>query len=154
PRSWEKITVAELLGHTSGIPNFIGDPAFQAWSMSPHTPAEELALFRDKPLDFEPGTKYAYGNSNYAVLGVILEKISGKSYAQLLRERILAPLGMSDSAVDSDELIISKRAQGYMPAEHGFARVRPESMTVAWAVGGMCSTTGDLLRWERGLFGG
>jgi CubicO group peptidase (beta-lactamase class C family) len=154
PKSWAKITVADLLGHTSGIPNFIGDPAFPAWSMSAHTPAEELALFRDKPLEFEPGSKYSYSNSNYTVLGIILEKVTGKSYGQLLRERILAPLGMKDSGLDSDDLILPRRAQGYVPAQNGFARSRPESMSVAWAVGGMYSTTGDLLRWEHGLFGG
>jgi CubicO group peptidase (beta-lactamase class C family) len=154
PKSWANITIAELLGHTAGLPNFIADPAYRAWSMSSHTPTEELALFRDKPLDFEPGSKFAYSNSNYAVLGVIIEKVSGKSYAQLLRERILTPLGMNDSGLDLDDLVISKRAQGYLPAKDGFSRVRPESMTVAWSVGGMYSTTGDLLRWERGLFGG
>jgi CubicO group peptidase (beta-lactamase class C family) len=154
PKSWEKITLADLLGHRSGIPNFIGDPAFRAWSMSERTPAEELALFRDKPLEFAPGSRYSYSNSNYTVLGIILEKVTGKSYGQLLRERILAPLGMDDSGLDSDDLILPRRAQGYVRTQNGFARSRPESMSVAWAVGGMYSTTGDLMRWERGLFGG
>jgi CubicO group peptidase (beta-lactamase class C family) len=154
PKSWDKITVADLLGHRSGIPNFFGDPAFPAWSMSAHTPAEELALFRDKPLEFAPGSKYSYSNSNYTVLGIILEKVTGKSYGELLRQRILVPLGMKDSGLDSDDLVLPKRAQGYAPSQNGFARARPESMSVAWAVGGMYSTTGDLLRWERGLFGG
>ncbi|HEX5257550.1 MAG TPA: serine hydrolase [Sphingomicrobium sp.] len=154
PKNWDKITLADLMGHRSGIPNFIGDPAFHAWSMSAHTAEEELALFRDTPLEFAPGTRFSYSNSNFTVLGIILEKITGKSYGELLRERILAPLGMNDSGLDSDDLVLPRRAQGYVPANGGFARLRPESMTVAWAVGGMYSTTADLLRWEHGLFGG
>ena len=61
--------------------------------MNPRTMAEELAFFKDKPLDFEPGAKFAYSNSNYEVLGVIVEKVSGKKYGDLLRERILIHWG-------------------------------------------------------------
>jgi CubicO group peptidase (beta-lactamase class C family) len=122
--------------------------------MSPHTPEEELALFRDKPLDFEPGSQFSYSNSNFEVLGVVIEKVSGKKYGDLLRERIFAPLGMKDSGLDTDELILPKRAQGYMPGPGGIVLARSESMTVPWAAGSIYSTTGDLLKWEQGLFGG
>jgi CubicO group peptidase (beta-lactamase class C family) len=154
PKTWEKITLANLLGHTSGIPSFTGFKEFGAWSMSPHTTEEELALFRDKPLDFEPGSKFAYSNSNYEVLGAVIEKVSGRKYADLLRERIFDPLGMKDSGLDTDELILPKRAQGYMPGKSGLVLARSESMAVPWAAGGIYSTTGDLLKWEHGLFGG
>ena len=154
PKAWEKITLANLLGHTSGIPNFTNDKDFGTWSASAHTPAEEIAYFRDKPLDFEPGAKFDYSNSNYEVLGVVLEKVSGKHYGDLLRERIFEPLGMQDTGLDSDELILPKRAQGYAPSPHGLIMARSESMSVPWAAGSIYSTTGDLLKWERGLFGG
>jgi len=154
PKAWEKITLANLLGHTSGIPNFTNDKDFGTWSASAHTPAEEIAFFRDKPLDFEPGAKFDYSNSNYEVLGVVIEKVSGKPYGELLRERIFEPLGMKDTGLDSDELILPKRAQGYAPSPHGLIVARSESLTVPWAAGSMYSTTGDLLKWERGLFGG
>src|SRR5450631_614095 len=97
PKSWEKITLAELLGHTSGIPSFTNMKEFGVWRMSPHTTEEELALFRDKPLDFEPGSKFDYSNSNFEVLGAVIEKVSGKKYGDLLREGIFEPLGMKDS---------------------------------------------------------
>ena len=154
PKTWEKITLANLLGHTSGIPSFTGLKEFAVWSMSPHTPEEELALFRDKPLNFEPGSKFEYSNSNFEVLGVVIEKVSGKKYGDLLRERIFDPLGMKDSGLDTDELILPKRAQGYMPGKGGLELARSESMTVPWAAGSIYSTTGDLLKWEHGLFGG
>ena len=154
PKAWEKITLANLLGHTSGIPNFTSDKAFETWSMSAHTHAEEIAFFRDKPLDFEPGSKYAYSNSNYEVLGVVIESVSKKDYGPLLRERLFEPLGMASTGLDMDELILPKRAQGYQPAAVGLSHARSESLTVPWAAGSLYSTTGDLLRWERGLFGG
>ena len=154
PKAWEKITLANLLGHTSGIPNFTSDQGFAAWSMNAHTHAEELAFFRDKPLDFAPGSKFAYSNSNYEVLGSVIEAVSGRDYGELLRERLFQPLGMESTGLDTDELVLPKRAQGYRPGDHGLVHARSESMTVPWAAGSLYSTTGDLLRWERGLFGG
>ncbi len=154
PPAWAKITLANLLGHTSGIPSFTGFKEFPTWSMSPHTQQEEIALFRDKPLDFEPGSKFDYSNSNFIVLGVVIEKVSGKKYGDLLRERIFEPLGMKDSGLDSDELVLPKRAEGYRPGAHGIELARSESMTIPWSAGSIYSTTGDLLKWEHGLFGG
>lgn len=153
PPAWAKITLANLLGHTSGIPNFTGFKEFSTWCMSPHTPAEEIAFFKDKPLDFEPGSKFAYSNSNYIVLGVVIEKVSGKKYADMLRERIFDPLGMKDTGLDSDDLVLPKRAVGYRPGPHGVDVARSESMTIPWSAGAIYSTTGDLLKWEHGLFG-
>jgi len=154
PKAWEKITLANLLGHTSGIPNFTSFKEFGAWSASAHTWDEEYAFFKDKPLDFEPGTKFSYSNSNYEVLGGILEKVSGKKYGDLLRERIFVPLGMNDSGLDSDELVLLKRAEGYKPGPKGLTVARSESMSVPFSAGSIYSTTGDLLKWEHGLFGG
>lgn len=154
PKTWEKITLAELLGHTSGIPSFTDSKEFGVWRMSPHTTDEELAFFKDKPLDFEPGTKFAYSNSNFEVLGAVIEKVSGRKYGDLLEERIFRPLGMKNTGLDTDELILPKRAEGYMPGPKGLMVARSESMTVPWAAGSLYSTTGDLLKWEHGLFDG
>jgi CubicO group peptidase (beta-lactamase class C family) len=154
PKTWEKITLANLLGHTSGIPNFTNLKEFGVWRMSPHDLKEELAFFSDKPLEFEPGSKFAYSNSNYEVLGAVIEKVSGKSYGALLKERIFEPLDMRDSGLDRDELVLAKRAEGYQPGKKGLEVARSESMTVPWAAGSIYSTTGDLLKWEHGLFGG
>jgi CubicO group peptidase (beta-lactamase class C family) len=154
PPAWAKITLANLLGHTSGIPSFTGFKEFSTWSMNPHTPEEEIALFKDKPLDFDPGSKFDYSNSNFIVLGAVIEKVSGKKYSEMLRERIFDPLGMKDTGLDSDDLVLPKRAEGYRPGPHGLEVARSESMTIPWSAGALYSTTGDLLKWERGLFGG
>ncbi len=154
PKTWEKITLAELLGHTSGIPNFTNDKDFGTWRMNPHSPDEELAFFKDKPLEFEPGSKFSYSNSNFEVLGMVIEKVGGQTYGEQLQSRIFGPLGMKDSGLDTDERILPKRAQGYAPSPAGLVHARSESMTIPWAAGSLYSTTGDLLRWEHGLFGG
>ena len=154
PPAWEKITVANLLSHTSGIPSLTGFKDFPTWAMNPHSHNEEIAFFRDKPLEFEPGSKFEYSNSNFILLGSIIEKVSGKKYVDLLRERIFDPLGMKDSGLDTDELVLPKRAEGYRPGPHGPELARSESMTIPWSAGAIYSTTGDLLKWEHGLFGG
>jgi CubicO group peptidase (beta-lactamase class C family) len=154
PAAWDKITIGDLLHHTSGVPNFIFDKRFFEWRMVARTPVEEMDFFKDKPLNFAPGTQWEYSNSNYMLLGMILEKVTGRRYVDLLQERILAPLGMKDSGLDDDDLILPQRAEGYQPGSKGIVPVRSQSMSVAWSTGAMYSTTRDLLRWEQGLFGG
>jgi CubicO group peptidase (beta-lactamase class C family) len=154
PATWEKITINDLLHHTSGIPNFIFYKRYFEWRMASHTPAETIDLFKDKPLNFAPGTRWQYSNSNYTLLGAILEKVTGRRYVDLLQERILTPLGMKDSGLDADDLILPGRAEGYQPGPKGIVPARTLSMSVGWSAGSMYSTTADLLRWERGLFGG
>jgi CubicO group peptidase (beta-lactamase class C family) len=154
PAAWEKITIGDLLHHTSGIPNFIFDKRYFEWRMVSRTPSEEVGLFKDKPLNFSPGTQWEYSNSNYTLLGMILEKVTGRRYVNLLHERILVPLGMKDSGLDDDDLILPERAEGYQPGPKGIVPMRSLSMSVGWSTGSMYSTTEDLLRWEQGLFGG
>lgn len=154
PASWAKITLAQLLGHTSGIPSFTDEKEFPVWSASPRTAQEEIALVKDKPLRFEPGSKFEYSNTNFEVLGTVIEKVSGRKYGDLLRERIFDPLGMKDTGLDNDELVLPKRAEGYRPGAKDLVVARSESMSVPWAAGSIYTTTGDLLKWEDGLFGG
>lgn len=154
PESWRAITVKELLNMTSGIPNFISLQGYREWSMEPHTPDEIVAFFKNQPLGFAPGTRFEYSNSNYIVLGEIIERLTGKSYAECLKDNIFIPLGMVNSGLGNDDAIVSRSAEGYLPAMNDYARARSQSLSVAWSVGGIYSTTGDLLKWERGLFGG
>jgi CubicO group peptidase (beta-lactamase class C family) len=112
PRGWDRITLVELLGHNSGIPEIQSDPKFRSWAMSPHTHAEEFALFKDRPLDFEPGTKNAYSNSNYLVLGAVIEKVTGKDYGTLLRERIPGPKEAHDSHTGAVDIRFHRYLRG------------------------------------------
>ena len=97
PQTWEAITIKNLLTHTSGIPNYTGFEDFEKTAAEPLKSSEVVARFRDKPLDFKPGENYKYSNSAYHLLGIIIEKVSGKTYADYLQENIFTPLGMKNS---------------------------------------------------------
>ncbi len=154
PAAWDKITVYHLLTHTSGIPNFTSFPDYHKWELFTTTTAEAVARFRDKPLDFAPGEKWSYSNSGYLLLGYLIEKITGGTYEQFVRDNIFAPLGMKDSGYDSNSAVIVRRASGYSREKDGFVNAGFINMTIPHAAGALYSTTEDLLKWEQGLFGG
>ena len=124
PPAWEKITIFNLLTHSSGIPNFTSFPDYRTTEGKDTTPQELVARFRDKPLDFPPGTKFSYSNSGYILLGYILEKVSGQTYADFLQKNLFAPLGMSDTGVDSNTAILPKRVPGIRTFRPGHAACR------------------------------
>jgi CubicO group peptidase (beta-lactamase class C family) len=154
PAAWDKITLFHILTHTAGIPNFTSFPDYPKIGPFPTTAAKLLESFRDKPLDFDPGTKWNYSNSGYVVLTYVIEKVSGESYEKFVRDNIFTPLGMKDSGYDSNEAIIPNRASGYSPGRNGFENAGFVHMTVPQGAGALYSTTEDLLKWEQGLFGG
>jgi CubicO group peptidase (beta-lactamase class C family) len=154
PAAWDKVTIYHLLTHTSGIPSFTSFEDYPRWQLEATTPEKLIARFRDKPLEFEPGAKWNYSNSGYVLLGYLIEKISGQAYSQFLQQNIFTPLGMKDSGYDSNSRIIMHRASGYSMSEHGIVNTGYIDMTVPFSAGGLYSTIEDLLRWERGLFGG
>ena len=154
PAAWDKITLYNLLTHTSGIPSFTGFPDYAESEPFATTPANLVARFRDKPLEFEPGTKWNYSNSGYALLGYLIEKVSGESYADFVQKNIFTPLGMKDSGYDSASAIIPHRASGYVAGPQGRENAGFIHMSVPFAAGALYSTTEDLLKWETALFGG
>jgi len=154
PAAWDKITIYNLLTHTSGIPNFTNFPDYHSSEATPTTPAELVKRFRDKPLDFQPGEQFRYSNSGYVLLGYLIEKISGQRYQDFLQENIFKPLGMNDSGYDSNTAIIPNRASGYEPSQNGPLNSGYIDMSIPFSAGALYSTTGDLLKWEHGLFGG
>jgi CubicO group peptidase (beta-lactamase class C family) len=154
PAAWDKVTIYHLLTHTSGIPSFTSFPEYSKWEPFAATPAEEVARFRDKPLDFAPGEKWNYSNSGYVLLGYLIEKIAGVTYEKFVRENIFTPLGMQDSGYDSNSAVIARRAAGYTKGKDGLENAGFINMTIPFAAGSLYSTTLDLLKWEQGLFGG
>jgi CubicO group peptidase (beta-lactamase class C family) len=154
PAAWDKVTVRHLLTHTSGIPSFTGFSDYRKTEPFETTPEKEVALFRDKPLEFAPGEKWNYSNSGYVLLGYLIEKISGQSYASFVKENIFTPLAMKDSGYDLNSEIIRHRAAGYSPGNGGPVNTGFIHMSIPFSAGSLYSTTEDLLRWEQGLFGG
>ncbi len=152
-KNGERITIRHLLGHTSGTPNYTSFPDFFAKrSRDPFTPVELAAVFWDRDLEFEPGSKYSYSNSGYHVLGIILEKASGKSYETLLQENILQPLGMKATGYDHTETVLQKRASGYRPSLDGYQNAQYIDMSIPYSAGALYSTVEDLHLWDQALY--
>lgn len=154
PAAWDHVTLHHLLTHTSGIPSFTSFPEYRLTEALEATPEQLVARFRDKPLDFPPGHKFSYSNSGYTLLGFLIEKVTGQSYASFVQENIFGPLGMKDSGSDANAAILPRRASGYEPGADGPRNAGYIHMSIPVAAGSLYSTTGDLLLWVRGLFGG
>ncbi len=147
-----RITIHELLNHTSGIPGYTELPKFGAKSREASKPSDFVAFFSKRGLLFEPGSKFSYSNSGFFLLGVILEKITSKPYERLLRERILDPAGMHDTGYDSTAPLLPKRAWGYDSTLNGYRNASFIDMSLPFSAGSLYSTAEDLFRWDRALY--
>ncbi|HEY4338501.1 MAG TPA: serine hydrolase domain-containing protein [Steroidobacteraceae bacterium] len=150
--AWRPVTLAHLLSHTSGIAGYGGKPQPASSSAPPWTADEIAATFRDRPLDFAPGTKWQYSDWGYCLLGLVIEKVTGKPYATVLRERIFGPLGMNDSGYDRSDVILKQRAAGYRLEGDRLLNAAYTDMAGPYAAGGLYSTADDLYKWDQALY--
>jgi D-alanyl-D-alanine carboxypeptidase len=153
PTQGRKITIEHLLTHTSGIPSFTSLPEWGPQMRQDIPPEALIGLFKDKPLEFEPGERWAYNNSGYALLGAVIEKVSGKSYEQFIEEEIFKPLGMKDSRYGHMEELVPRRAYGYGRDSESFRNADFVSLTQPYAAGSLLSTVDDLVLWDQALSG-
>lgn len=154
PKAWNGITLHQLLTHSSGIPNDTDVPAF--WRqvvMKPNTPQELVGLVKDQPLEFKPGMKWGYSNTNYILLGMVLEQVSGMKYADYLQKNIFDAAELKNTAYDSTKPILKHRARGYQASPHGLENAPFIDMSVPFSAGGVHSTAQDMLRWDQSLTG-
>lgn len=149
------VTIRQMLNHASGIPNYT-NPDFIKIAGKPDLTREDvLKLVSGKPFDFEPGKGWRYSNTNYFLLGLIVEKLSGPSYADFLQREFFGPLGLKRTRYD-DGTTVPDSAQGYAfnPADGTLRKADPLNMVGPFAAGALASTAGDLLRWQIALTGG
>jgi CubicO group peptidase (beta-lactamase class C family) len=149
PPAWRAITIEHLLTHTSGLPNYTDLATFDANQMHPATPDELVARFRNLPLLFPPGTGYMYENSDYVLLGLIIERITGRSYAEVLHDTIFVPLHMDDTGADQHSGAGADWAVGYRIMNEPAPVVEPSNL---FAAGELYSTSQDLYRWDQALY--
>jgi len=148
----DRITIEELLTHTSGLPNYTDHPEVIFKRDQPMTPAELIDFFKNRPLEFEPGAGFEYSNSNYVLLGEIIEAASGQSYEAYLHHEILHPLGMFDSGYGRREAGHPQRADGYtLDLDRDYVQAVPIHLSVLYAAGALYSTAEDLLKWDQSL---
>ncbi|HJR59222.1 MAG TPA: serine hydrolase [Vicinamibacterales bacterium] len=152
PDAWKPVTVHHLLTHTSGIPTYTAIPSWRETNMVPKTVEQMVAIFRDLPLQWTPGEKYAYNNSGYFLLGVVIEQATGKKYEQALQEMILTPLGLKDTGYDWPGTIIPRRAAGYEGRGPARRNASALDMQQPYSAGSLYSTVEDLLKWEQALY--
>lgn len=150
PASWRDITILELVHHTSGVPNNeLAD--FSKGICVPYTPEELIKTFRDRPLNFRPGTSWAYTNMEYYLLAYIIETLSGEHYNDFLSRHIFKPLGMTDSGFAPTLALIPQMAEGYSREGASLRRRDFFDRSLELGAGGIHSTAGDMLRWSDAL---
>jgi len=152
PTQGKKITVEHLLTHTSGIKSYTSLPEWLPLWRKDMPLTELIAIFKDKPMDFAPGEKWAYNNSAYVLLGAVIEKASGQSYSDFIEKNIFAPLGMKHSYYDDTARIIPRRAAGYSKGKDGFVNAAYLSMSQPSAAGSLVSSVDDLALWDASLY--
>lgn len=151
PAAGASITVRQLLSHTSGLPSYLTKPALLDKRSSAFTPRQLIELFWTDPLEFEPGADFGYSDSNYVVLGAIIEKVTGKSYAEHMHDDIFDRFDLDDTSVglgdDTDDV-----ARGYSAApDGGLEPAVGFHDTILYSAAGVRSTAEDLLAWHDAL---
>jgi D-alanyl-D-alanine carboxypeptidase len=152
PPAWSEITVRHLLTHTSGIRDYTDVPGWFDTIRLDRSPEELIKSTKAFPLQFHPGDSFRYCNAGYYLLGMILEKVSGRSYADFLQERIFKPLGMTATQVDDGRAIVPHRASGYHWEDGVLQNAPYVSPTQKWAAGAVLSSVEDLARWDAALY--
>jgi len=156
PTHGHTILIEHLLTHTSGIMSYTSIPGYMGSNEIRHdvSTAELIEVFRDLPMEFAPGTAWNYNNSGYVLLGAIIEKISGQTYAEFIAENITTPLGLSNTTYAGSALV-KNRAAGYSAIDGGgFENAGFLSMSQPYAAGSLLSTVNDLATWQAALTNG
>lgn len=150
---YQNVTLHHLLSHTSGIPNYTNFEDYNdEFKGRAQTPQQLYAYFSARDLSFEPGTKFEYSNSGYALLGMLIESVSGQSYGEYLAEALFRPAGLKATAY-APSAQRAGAASGYHP-DHDEQLIQTHhefSLSAGFSAGGMVSTLEDLVRWDEAL---
>lgn len=141
-----RVTVHQLLNHTSGIPDY------KNVASNPYSAIDFVKKHVSGDLEFEPGSKYKYNNGGYSILGAIIERVTGKSYETNLQERLLAPAGMTNSGYARNSSVLESQASSYERTPAGYIVAPYIDMAIPYAAGSMYSTVEDLFKWDQALY--
>ena len=154
PDAWAPVTLHHLMTHTAGVREVIRRGDYPVTSRRVQTPAEQTAASAALPLDFPPGTQYRYSNGGYQLLGDVIERASGKTYAEYLRTAFFEPLGMQNTGYEDGRTVHPELAQGYDWQDGRVVRPLFRDPSVIFSAGGLYSTADDLRTWTRALHSG
>ncbi len=154
PQPGASATLHQLLTHTAGIPDYTRDPEFWETACQERELDDLIATWKDRPLDFSPGTDWRYSNSGYILLGKLIEVVSGQEYSRFMEERIFRPLGLAHTTYGDAGPILRGRVRGYDREPDVYRNTPYVSMNLAHAAGGLLSSVDDMITWTAALFGG
>jgi CubicO group peptidase (beta-lactamase class C family) len=149
-----QIRLHHLLSNTSGIADYLLVPEFYQFMGRQTTVRELIASFRDRPLKFVPGERFSYSNSNWVLLGAIVEQLTGQSYHAFLQKRQFQPLGLIHTGYEEINSLVKGRASGYFLRSNALVRSEYDDPTALFAAGGLHSTVGEVFRWLRTVYKG
>ena len=148
----DQITIHHLLTHTSGIARDYDFDLPKNNYPDRQRSKESVQSFSNRPLEFKPGKRFSYSNSGYAVLGYIIETVTGKSYETVLQENILSPLGMKNTGIDKHRPIMKNKASGYFKGFGEYFNADYKDMSTISAVGNIYSTVEDMFLFDQALY--
>jgi CubicO group peptidase (beta-lactamase class C family) len=151
PETWQPITIRHCLAHQSGIPNYTAVKRYWQITREDKSHEDVLALVRDLPLNFAPGTRHAYDNTGFYLLGMVIEMVTQQPYGEFLRETIFAPLNMTHTLANDYDRIVPHRAQGYTYGNDSMHNKRFYDISNTFSAGILLSTVRDLLKWAKAL---
>jgi D-alanyl-D-alanine carboxypeptidase len=156
PAGWRAVPVRQLLNHTSGIPSYTSAGPRWASRMRLDLPHDSLlGIIATDSMDFASGSQWRYNNTGYYLLGMLIERVAGRSYAEVVRDQLATPLGLRATMYCDTKPIIKRRAQGYQVGpDDKLINADPISMMQPFSAGALCSTVGDLVAWQRALAAG
>ncbi|MDP4143715.1 MAG: serine hydrolase domain-containing protein [Bacillota bacterium] len=148
----DKITIENLITHSSGITEDLYGSSTIEVMMRHNTPIQLVNMIEKKNTNPIPNVKFQYCNSNYILLGYIIERVSGMKYENFINRYIFKPLDMKDSRYDTNKIVSENEAVGYLNYNQGFIDVPNYDMSAPYAAGAVRSTVHDLLKWDRALY--
>jgi len=148
-----KITISEMLDHRSGLYNFTKDTLYTTYMVSPKSEAEMIAIFARQQPDFEPDAKAEYSNTNFVLLGYIIEKLTGKTYAEELKKRVTSKIGLADTYYGTKANPAKNEAYSYDYTGQ-WSQLPETDMSVPGGAGAILSTPTDLVKFINALFAG
>lgn len=151
PLAWHPVKIRHILGHQSGIPSYTSTKEYWKTTRLDVPRQDILNYVRDLPLNYSPGNRTHYDNTGYYLLGLMLERVGGKSYGQLLSDRIFEPFGMTDTRVNNPYSIVPNRASGYSLTNGQLRNKDYYSPSGTFSAGNLLSTIADLTKWEIAL---
>lgn len=149
-----KITIRQLMNHTSGIKGYTELPFFESLMIHKYKRDTLLRLVEKEQFDFEPGEALIYNNTAFFILGLVIEKASGIPYEEYVKKNIFDKAGMNNSYYCDERKVVKNRAHGYDMGENGLMRAQYIDHTWPYAAGSLCSTVEDLAKWNYALHNG